>query len=291
MTTHNNAAEPLSRRGSGPTLLFGVRVDIGPDGETWRGTMESGPWTAGYDGAPDSAALSVLIDATLGRAATAHRPAGLWPVTTELSIDHVAPPPGDRGTVTFDGQVVAAREDGALVSGTAVDAAGRTLAVATLRSRFIPGMTVDLPEEVLSRPGLVLAPHEVFPDEEPPHRESLMTMLNASLHTDEQGVTLRVPGDTLLANGTGAMHGGIALCASQLAASHVIGAADGMEVASSRITYLRQVELSDHTDFVARIVHGGRSFRLVEVTAYGPTGKAGTVTTVAGYARPRPRSA
>lgn len=286
MTTHDNATEPF-RRGLGPTLLFGVGVD-GPDGENWRGTMPSEPWMVGLDGAPDSAALSVLIDATLGRAATAHRPGGLWPVTTELSVDYVTPPPCDGGTVTFDGRVVAAQPHGALVAGTAVDAEGRTLAVATLRSRFIPGVTVDLPADVLSQPGLVLPPEDPLPEVRPPNRESLMTTLNASLHADEQAATLRIPGDALLANGTGAMHGGIALCASQLAASHVFGAADGMAVASARITYLRQMELSGDTDFVARIVHGGRSFRLVEVTAYGAHGKIGTITTIAGYARPRP---
>lgn len=287
MTTHDNAAVPLSRRGHGPTLLFGVHVDSGPGGADWRGTMGSGPWVAGPDGAADSAALSVLIDATLGRAATAHRPAGLWPVTTELSIDYVTPPPSDGQTITFDGRVVAGQPHGALVTGTAVDEAGRTLAVATLRSRFIPGMTVDLPAEVLSRPGLVLSPQEALPDEEPPYRESLLAMLNASLSADENAATLRVPGDTLLANGTGALHGGIALCASQLAASPLVGAAQGMAVASARITYLRGIEVSGDTEFVARIVHAGRTFRLVEVTAYGPTGKSGTVTTIAGYAHTR----
>lgn len=285
MTTFNNAAEPLSRRGNGPTLLFGVRVESGPGGEDWRGTMDSGPWMVGPDGGPDSAALSVLVDATLGRAATAHRPAGLWPVTTELSIDYTTPPPCDGQRITFDGRVVAARPHGALVTGTAVDEAGRTLAVASLRSRFIPGMTVDLPADVLSRPGLVLPREESVDEEEPPYRESLMAMLNASLSADGHTATLRVPGDTLLANGTGALHGGIALCASHLAASPVVGAAQGMTVASARITYLRGIEVSGDTDFVARVVHAGRTFRLVEVTAYGPTGKPGTVTTIAGYAR------
>ncbi|HSA49729.1 MAG TPA: hotdog domain-containing protein [Yinghuangia sp.] len=287
MTTHNTETEPLSRRGGGPTLLFGVRVNSRPDGEIWRAAMDTGPWTAGLDGTADSAALSVLIDATLGRAATAHRPANLWPVTTELSIDYPAPPPCDGQGITFDGRVVAAQQHGALVTGTAADETGRPLAVATLRSRFIPGVTVDLPADVLSRPGLALSPEDFVMEEEPPHRESLMSILNASLRTDEHAATLRVPGDPLLANGTGAMHGGIALCASQLAASHLIGTADGMAVASARITYVRQIEMTGDTDFVARIVHAGRTFRLVEVTAYTPNGKVGTVTTIAGYAGTR----
>ncbi|UGQ12195.1 hypothetical protein LO772_00865 [Yinghuangia sp. ASG 101] len=283
MTAQHNVADPLIRRGRGPMTLFGVRVTAEPGENGSRGEMASGPWMAGPDGTPSSGALGVLIDDTLGRATSAHRPAALWPVTTELSIDYTAPPPADGQVVRGTSTVVAVQPQGVLVSGEVRDAAGRTLAVTTLRSRFTPAVPRNV-AELFAPDGSALAPMpEVPAAPEPPYRESLLGMLDATLDATGDTASLRVPGRDILTNASGVMHGGIALCATQVAASPLLRPEDGMALASVRIGYLRALDIGGDTEFVARVVHGGRTFRLIEVVSYGPSGKPGTIATVAGY--------
>jgi len=285
MTAHHNVADPLIRRGRGPMTLFGARITPEPgDGGATRGEMASGPWMAGPDGSPSSAALGVLIDDTLGRAASARRPSALWPVTTELSVDYTAPPPSDGQVLRSTCSVVAVQPMGVLVSGAVRDAAGDTLAVTSLRSRFTPAVPKNV-ADLFAPDGSALAPMPEVPDApEPPYRESLIGMLGATLEVAGDTASLRVPGRDILTNASGVMHGGIALCAAQLAASPWLSPEDGMTLASVRICYLRALDIGGDTEFAARVVHGGRSFRLVEVVSYGPSGKPGTVATVAGYA-------
>ncbi len=273
MTAQHEVATPPARIVGGPEYLFGGKVTAGPDGAR-HGSMASGPWMHGPDGAPSGAALGVLIDDTLGIAAAALRPETLWAVTTELSVDYVAPPPCDGRRITSRGEVVSSHSLGALATGTIQDDTARTLAVMTLRSRYVPGVP-----EVFHTSETDPPPEPLFPEE--PERTSLPELLGASFTADDRSATLRVPGDPLLTNASGVLHGGIALCASQFVASHWFPA--GMLLSSVRIAYLRQLEITGDIGFVARVVHGGRTFRLVEVVSYGPSGKPCTTATVAGY--------
>lgn len=262
-----------------PELLFGVRLVEDPRDGRWHGTMPSGLWTRGPDGAPSCAALAVLIDDTLGVAGATHQPEGRFAVTTELSVDYVAPPPSDGSVLTSEGGVVSAHDRGALATGTVRDAAGRTLAVMSLRGRYIP-----LLPEVAAGASAQPEPSPGDPaDADASRHDSLLSVLGAAVHADDEQVRLRVPPNVRLTNGSGVLHGGIALAASQLAASYRLPAGEGMALSSTRITYLRQLEISGDIDFVATVVHGGRTFRVIEVTAYGPGGVPCTRATVAGY--------
>ncbi|UGQ12202.1 PaaI family thioesterase [Yinghuangia sp. ASG 101] len=262
-----------------PELLFGVRLVEDPRDSHWHGTMPSGRWTLGPDGVPSNAALAVLIDDTLGVAGAAHQPEGRFAVTTELSVDYVAPPPCDGSVITSEGAVVSAHDRGALVTGTVRDAVGQTLAVMSLRGRYIP-LLPEVAAGASARP----EPSPGDPaDADASRHESLLAVLGASAEVGAEEVRLRVPPSIRLTNGSGVLHGGVALAASQLAASYRLPADEGMALASTRITYLRQLEISSDIDFVARVVHGGRTFRVVEVTAYGPGGVPCARATVAGY--------
>lgn len=262
-----------------PERLFGVRMTQDPRDNRWHGTMPSGRWTRGLDGAPSSAALAILIDDTLGVAGAAHQPEGRFAVTTELSVDYVAPPPCDGSVISSEGAVVSAHDRGALVTGTTRDSTGQTLAVMSLRSRYIP-----LLPEVAAGAWAQPEPSPGDPaDADASRHDSLLSVLGASVHADDAQVRVRVPSNIRLTNGSGVLHGGIALAASQLAASYRLPADEGMAISSTRITYLRQLEISDDIDFVARVVHGGRTFRVIEVTAHGPGGQPCTLATVAGY--------
>jgi uncharacterized protein (TIGR00369 family) len=273
---------PLKRRPGGPERLFGVRMALDPHSGSQAGTTVSGAWMRGPDGMPSSAALGVLIDDTLGGAASVQRPDGLWAVTTELSIDYPTPPTCDGQVITSRGGIVSVHSRGALATGSVEDDSGRTLAVMTLRSRYVPGVP-EIPD------GTGAAQPSDPSEAEAPRRESLLSLLNASISSDDRQVRLRVPEDAELTNASGVMHGGIALCASQLAASRWLSAEEDMTLASTRITYLRPLEIDGGIEFVARVVHAGRTFRLVEVTAHGPSGKLCTTATVAGYTEPGPR--
>ncbi|WP_436790435.1 PaaI family thioesterase [Yinghuangia sp. YIM S10712] len=262
-----------------PELLFGVRMVEDPRDHHWHGTMPSGLWTRGLDGTPSSAALGVLVDDTLGVAGAAHQPEGRFAVTTELSVDYVAPPPCDGSVITSESEVVSAHGRGALVTGTARDAVGRTLAVMSLRSRYIP-----LLPEVAAGAWAQPEPSPGDPaDADASRHDSLLSVLGATLYADDEHVRVRVPPNIRLTNGSGVLHGGIALAASQLAASYRLPAHEGMAIASTRIAYLRQLEITGDIDFVARVVHGGRTFRVIEVTAHGPGGQPCTLATVTGY--------
>ena len=281
MTSHDTATMPPHKRLGGPERLFGVKMALEAEGGRLWGAMISGDWMRGLDGTTSGAALGVLIDDTLGGAASAQRPDGLWAVTTELSIDYVTPPPCDGQMITSRGGIVSAHSLGALATGTVEDESARTLATMTMRSRYVPGVPEIPPMSETAQP-------PSLSDEKPPHRESLLSMLNASISSDDRQVRLRVPANTELTNPNGVMHGGIALCASQLAAFRWLPAEEGITLASTRITYLRRLEMDGDIEFVARVVHAGRTFRLIEVTAHGPAGKLCTTATIAGYTEPGP---
>ena len=283
MTTRNTNSRPSGPGGA--EWLFGIGMTFGKDSPA-HGTMRSGPWMTGPDGAPNAAALGVLIDDTLTLAAVLRRPPSHWLVTTEVSIDHVAPLPLDGRTLTSSGEIVSADSGGALATGTIQDESGQALALMSLRSRYVPGVPEQQPPGMPDPGSSDVPPAEepARPEHPEPERKSLLSMLDASLEPEDGQVRLRMPGEPFLGNLRGTLHGGVALCASQLAASYWLPADEGMSIASTRITYLRGLELSGPVEFTARPVHHGRTFRLIEVTSYTASGKPATIATVSGYA-------
>ncbi|GAB2841220.1 hypothetical protein GCM10022221_45670 [Actinocorallia aurea] len=276
--------DAVTRAVGGPERLFGVEVDGDAEGGQ-SGSMASGAWMA-RPGEPAAAALAVLMDDTLGRAAAERRPEGSWAVTTELSADYTGVPPGDGRRITSRGSVVSADERGALARGVIEDGEGRALALMTLRSRFLLGMVMrpggangvvagEAPERVSMAAMLGLADRIAEPGPGQRGREELA---NSSAPSG-----LVLCGREELANGSGAMHGGVVLCAAQLAAGRLLPGGEGFFLASARIGYLRRLEACDDLELTTRLVHGGRTFRIVEVTVRGPGGRVGAVATVTGY--------
>lgn len=260
------ATRLLSSPAGGPEELFRVEEGV-RTGDLVRWSMRSGEWMRGPDAVPSGAALGVLVDDMLGNAIFPHCPAGQWPVTTEISVDYLAPPPCDGQPILARSRPVSVRPEMALASGVVEDGAGTTLAVATLRCQSVP------------------APPEVAPSTPPNGRlsaghDSLISMLGASVTSHDEGVTLRLPPEPAFANPRGGLHGGITLCASQLAGAQALSMG---ATASTRIAYLRPIDISEPVDFVARIVHGGRAFGVARVTTYGRAGKPCTVATVTCY--------
>jgi uncharacterized protein (TIGR00369 family) len=238
-------------------------------------SMPTGEWLGGPDGRTASAALGVLIDDVLGNSIIERRPANSWPVSTEISVDYVSRPPSDGRPVQARSRVLSAPPAGALAAGEVTDSAGAVLAVATSRFHFVPGEPVAprglaVPGDGRAGPGAL----------GPAGPGSLLALLGADLHGDGTGATLTLPAGPHLANPRGFLHGGIALCASQLAGERALSAGGSLPATAIRIAYVRPVVLAGTLTFTARVLHSGRSFGVAQVTATGPAGKLGIVATV-----------
>ena len=240
-------------------------------------SMPTGSWLRGPDGLPAHAALGVLIDDVLGNSILGCRPANSWPVSTEISVDYVSGPPSDGLPVQARSRVLSAPPAGALAAGEVTDSAGTLLAVATSRFHFVPGEPVVPGEPAGGNPGSQRTEPGVLA---PPEPSSLLDLLGADLRGDATGATLTLTAGPQLANPRGFLHGGIALCASQLAGERALSADGSLAATAIRIAYVRPVVLSGAVGFTARVVHGGRTFGVAQVTATGPTEKLCTVATV-----------
>ncbi len=260
----------------GPEDMFRIGGTAEPGGGAVL-SMPAGDWLRGPDGRPASAALGVLIDDALGNAVIERRPAGSWPVSTEISVDYVSWPPDSGGRpVQARSRVLLAPPDGALAAGEVTDSSGHVLAVATSRFHFVPGEPTGLGEPDAD-PGRQRTEPSVAAPSGP---DSLVALLGADLRGDAAGATLTLAAGPHLANPRGFLHGGIALCASQLAGERALAAEGSLAATAIRIAYVRPVVLSGAVSFDARVLHRGRFFGVAQVTATGPSGKLCTVATV-----------
>jgi uncharacterized protein (TIGR00369 family) len=109
----------------------------------------------------------------------------------------------------------------------------------------------------------------------------LAELLGAEPRAAEGGAELElavVPG---LANPLGNLHGGITLCACDLVAQVALQAVAGpSRTAFIHVAYARPIPVGTKTRFEGRIVHGGRSFAVVQVTAVNESGKPCAFATV-----------
>ncbi len=85
-----------------------------------------------------------------------------------------------------------------------------------------------------------------------------------------------------LTNPLGNLHGGITLCACDLVAQAAVGAAGGPpRTASIHVAYPRPAPVGARVRFAAQVVHLGRAFGVVRVTAnHDDSGKPFAIATV-----------
>jgi uncharacterized protein (TIGR00369 family) len=240
----------------GPEVLFGIgRITAGP-GRTAAGSMLSGPWLV-VDGRPAGGALAVLMDDVLGQSVITARPAGHWAVTTELTLDFSAPLPV-HGHLWAQAEAVVVDGAGGMARGTVRDDAGAPIAVGTTWQRFVPNVpnTVTAGARAAGR-----GPTDPVPVE--------------LLEVSGEGVVL---GDRAeFANPAGAVHGGVLAWAAELAARRA-AAPTALDTGSLHLQYVRPAVAP--VSCVAAVVHGGRSFAVVEVELRGRDGRVCTRATV-----------
>jgi uncharacterized protein (TIGR00369 family) len=262
--------QPLHIFESGPDRLFRVER-VGADGEIVSGEMSTGPWLAGPTGTWLGGSMGVLIDNVLGYAVIMDRPVDHWSVSTEITIDLCRSVPTDGGALLAQARIQHSDSRGGISSGTVVDDQGRLIAMCRQHGRFV------------GRTPTGVTPSDDHPADVPPHGrpESLFALLGAEVRMAEAGAAVVLTAGPELVNPMGNLHGGIALCASELAAQAALGHEGQLpQTASIHVAYVRPVPLGTPVMFSARPMYAGRTFGVVQVTATDGEGRVCTIATV-----------
>ena len=237
--------------------------------------MRTGDWMLGPDGKPCRGSLGVLADDVLGYAVVAERPVGHWAVSTEISVDFSSVLPVDGTTLYAESHAVEFDLIGGLSKGRIVDLLGRTIALGTERVRFVPE-TPSAPAYSVGA-GAFVGPVSLTDS----HRLSTADLLGASTRQTDCGATLELTAGLPLSNPMGNLHGGISLCASEIAGLAALqSSSHPLVTASIHIAYLRPVLLDGKVSFSAKALHRGRTLGVAQVISHNSAGQGCTIATV-----------
>lgn len=246
--------------------LFGLGpVEV--DGDTAWATMRTAGWMTGPDGAPAAGMLGVLFDDVVGQATLTARPDGHWPVTTELSVDVVAPLSVDGTLLTATSRLLAAGPEVGTAQGEVRAPDGAVLAVATVSTHYVPGV----PDTAGSAPAAAV-----------PRGDHVHEVLGGMLESDPgHRATLVVPPGPTVGNVTGSGHGGVlAALAEVVAAAAVRDDRHPLRTQGLRCVYLRPAVLDGPVRVEAHVVRRGRASALTRVEVTGGDGRLCTAATV-----------
>ncbi|MEP7193882.1 MAG: hotdog fold thioesterase [Actinomycetota bacterium] len=258
----------------GPESLFRVGP-VTNDRDLTRGSMRTGDWMLSPGGGPCLGSLGVLADDILGYAVVAERPDGHWAVSTEISVEFCSDLPVDGSTLHAESHAIEFDLVGGLSRGRIVDRLGRTIALGSERVRFIPE-TPSAPAYTGSAD--VLAEASRFSD-----ASGIPTpdLLGATTLRHDGGATVLLPATRGLSNPMGNLHGGISLCASEIAGLAALqSGSHPLVTASIHIAFLRPVAVDDRVTFTAKALHEGRSMGVAQVISHNQAGKVCTIATV-----------
>lgn len=266
MTENTGQRQALSVREGGPERSFRI-ARAAVEGEVVSSSMATGPWLNGPAGRPVGGALGVLVDNVLGYAIMLDRPADHWSVSSEISIDVCGPIPADGTRLVAEARLLHSHSRGGISTGSVVDDRGRLVAACRQHGRWA--------QPLFAEPRL-----DDTPDgwQGPEH---LLDLLGTRVKTTAAGAELDLVATAELVNPLGNLHGGIALCASDVVAHAALAAAGRpSDTASVHIAYVRPVPQGATVRFDASVAHSGRSFAVVTVTATNEAQKPCTIATV-----------
>lgn len=238
----------------GPEEAFRLS-DLRTDLEHVSAGMPTGTWLADRRGTPLAGALGVLVDNVLGYSLNRDRPHGTWSVSGEISLEVVRPLDlaGEAGPLHATTVGASYYDDlGGVVAGTVTDARGDVVLTCSQRGRWIP-MAGGFG-------GQPVPPFDL------PDATCVEDLLGATPVTVDGGATLDLLAGPALTNPLGNLHGGISLCASDLAASAAVGGwATPWLTESLRIQFLRPVPAGSTVEYAAVVRHAGRTRAVVDV--------------------------
>lgn len=244
--------------GSGPVeehYAVGA-VDVTDGGARAEATM--GPWSRLRDGQFAPGVLGPLVDMAWSHAVLGHRPDGQWGVSTEISIDFVADP-SPAGRLTATGEMMSVDSAGGVARGEVRDDTGELIAMGTLWSTFID---VSPPSTTAGDETAASDEHEVT-GQRPNCFEDLVALRGV-------GDDLKLAQSPRMTNPLGVGHGGALFAAASLAAMNALGST-AARLESLRGVYVRQA-VGD-VKFNSEVLHAGRRFATVQVTATGADGR------------------
>lgn len=238
-----------------PEVAFGV-TSVDTAGGRAVGTMTP---TAGLaeagTGFLHQGALGVLIDDTSAYAALTGRSPDQWGVSSVINVDYHAPVSG-AGELECRAAFLSRTGDWGFAAGEVRDVAGTLVATVDQRMRYLPGDS-SVHERPWAQPAAA--------DDLPP----LVDLLRP-IHCEARRAEFRLTTSRHLANPLGALHGGVGLCFSEIAARTAWNAmvADedtSFHTSNLRATYVRPGDVSQDLEVKVQVIHASRSFVVLEV--------------------------
>jgi len=252
-----DASRPVDFLSCGPEQALHIG-DVRGTAAAASGTMHTGPWARGSDGGPCPGVLGVLADVVWGGAAVAGRPAGMWAVTTELSLSFGAPVATDGTRLLATGAVAHLSGDSSFATGTVRTEDGEITASGAVHTRFVAG---DASAHVL--------PAGMHTDADAPGFAEWL-----GLEFAPDGLSATIPTGEAVSNPGGHLHGGVIFCISELAAAHAVsGLNPDLRSSSLHTVFLRRAELGGRVRCETDIVYRGRTTATATVCCLRPDGK------------------
>ena len=233
--------------------------------------MPAGRWTNPSTTSVSAGLLAMLVDSAGGTANFVSYGAQQWTVSSELSVDLVAPLPAGATTARAAGRTTAL-DDSTALSLSTVTVDGRVVGVGTVRTHPIPSgdALMGLPDDELTGAD----------------RDDITRMLGLGSPVGDDVDSAAALADPSLQNGIGIVHGGVIVAAAETVASATMNRdrATPLATGAVRANYLRPMFTGGQARYEARIVRAGRSTALVDVAAIGADGRTAAVVRVTGYA-------
>lgn len=251
-----------------PEYFMGV-AGIEFDGDDTIAVLQTGPWLSWDGRAVAVGSLGVLFDNVLAYPMLSGASAQTALVSTQITIDALAPIGVDAGPLTARGTMLARDERSAFATAELRNAAGVPVAVATQRGRFVP--IVDAPgydyeESGVGTDSTSLA-DLMWPGSAPPRV------------TNDGRLEFRIA--PRLGNHMNSMHGGISLLFAEWAALAAVRAQGGdLTTASIRVSYARPIPVGTTATFETSVQHLGQTTANVNVVGRTDAGKCGVVALV-----------
>ena len=252
---------------------FGLR-GCGPAPAGNRCTFVAPAWTYDPAGRVRVGALMVVADHILGELSYRRRATGNWSLTTELTLDMLATT--DRcSTLDASATEITAEPGANFARCELTDSSNRVVAVGTTRTVSVPGTETN-PD---------VRPKVHTPEHLPESTIEDVLGLTYPLGGHGGEVCLTEPGQW--ANAFGIMHGGVAACVGELAASRLFSEHNPrLSTAQMHTCFLRPAPLGTPYVATARAYHIGRGFAVAEVLGHSGDRLCTVSTVTARYAGP-----
>lgn len=257
---------PLRFVSTGVEQLFRV-ADVTGDATRGYNEMVTGPWLNDAFGRPCRGVVGVAMDDVMGHLVSGVTPEGFWAVSTEIHLDFTADPPVDGSILHAESWIVDRGPRSGLAGGRIVAADGRLIAVGSTRLQDVP-LAGPPSSPAFTRDALDYALRAT----------SIVELLGVEPPRGAGGIEFGP--SPLLANPMHNIHGGVMLCASEIAGLAALGPDTDFCATSITISYLRPCPSDQPITLAPKVVHHGRSLGVVQVDSRNRDGRTCTTATV-----------